>query len=89
VNLKGIDIEMNRLKTIPTWIPFILHFENIYNTYVIIQTFNTNFLHQHYKDVNHDCNFQMFHILCFIYTKIHHPSTKVHKFINSLKYSNP
>ncbi len=29
----------------------------------------------------------MFHILCFIKTKIHHASTNVHKFINSLKYS--
>jgi hypothetical protein len=51
---------MNRLKTIPTWIPFILHFENIYNTYVIIQAFNTIFLHQHYKDVDHDYNFKCF-----------------------------
>ncbi len=29
----------------------------------------------------------MFHILCFIKTRIHHASTNVHKFINSLKYS--
>ncbi len=29
----------------------------------------------------------MFHILCLIKTRIHHPSTNVHKFINSSKYS--
>jgi hypothetical protein len=29
----------------------------------------------------------MFHILCLIGTKIHHASTNLHKFINSLEYS--
>ncbi len=29
----------------------------------------------------------MFHILCFIETRIHHASTNVYKFINLLKYS--
>jgi hypothetical protein len=29
----------------------------------------------------------MSHILCLIETRIHHASTYVHKFINSLKYS--
>jgi hypothetical protein len=29
----------------------------------------------------------MFHILCFIETKIHHASTYVHKFMYSSKYS--
>jgi hypothetical protein len=29
----------------------------------------------------------MFHILCFIETKIHNASIDVHKFINSSKYS--
>jgi len=47
---------------------------------------NTNSLHQDYKNINHDHNLQMFHIL-FIETRIHHASTNVHKFINSLKYS--
>jgi hypothetical protein len=48
---------------------------------------NITLLCQHYKDINHDHNLQVFHILCFIETKIHHASTNVHKFINSLKYS--
>jgi hypothetical protein len=48
---------------------------------------NTTFLCQHYEDINHDPNFQMSHILCFIKTKIHHAYIDVHKFINSLKYS--
>ncbi len=48
---------------------------------------NTTFLHQHYEDINHDHNLQMFHILCLIETRIHHASTYVHKFIDSLKYS--
>ncbi len=48
---------------------------------------NTTSLHQHYKDINHDHNFQMSYILCFIETRIHHASTYVHKFINSSKYS--
>jgi exonuclease III len=48
---------------------------------------NTIFLHQHYEDINHDHNLQMFHILCLIETRIHHASTYVHKFINSSKHS--
>jgi hypothetical protein len=47
---------------------------------------NTTSLCQHYEDINHDHNFQMFHILCLIETRIHHASTYVHKFINSSKY---
>jgi hypothetical protein len=42
---------------------------------------------QHYENINHDYNLQMFHILCLIETKIHHASIDVHKFINSSKYS--
>ncbi len=48
---------------------------------------NTKLLCQHYEDINHDRNLQMFHILCFIDIKMHHASIDVHKFINSLKYS--
>jgi len=78
-----VHIEMNRLKTIATWIPLILQFKNLHNFHVIIQAMNTIFLCQHYKDINHDHNLQMFHILCLIETKVHHASTDVHKFINS------
>jgi len=48
---------------------------------------NITSIHQHYKNINHDHNFQMYHILCLIETRIHHASTNVHKFINSSKYS--
>jgi len=48
---------------------------------------NTTYLHQHYEDINHDHNLQMFHILCFIKIIIHHASIDVHKFISSSKYS--
>ncbi len=48
---------------------------------------NTTSLRQHYENINHDHNLQMFHILCLIETRIHHASTNVHKFINSWKYS--
>ncbi len=48
---------------------------------------NTTSLHQHYKDINHDHNLRMSHILCFIKTRIHHVLTYVHKFINSSRYS--
>jgi hypothetical protein len=48
---------------------------------------NTIFVRQHYEDINHDYNLQMFHILCVIKTRIHHASIVVHKFINSSKYS--
>ncbi len=78
---------MNRLKTIATWIPLIPQFKNLHNSHVIIQALNTTFLHQHYENINHDHNLQMFHILCFIERKIHNASRDVHKFINSLKYS--
>jgi hypothetical protein len=89
--LKNVDpiihIEMNRLKTIATWIPLIPQLKNLQNSHVIIQALNTTILHQHYKNINHDHNLQMFHILCFIETRIHNASRDVHKFINSLKYS--
>ncbi len=78
---------MNRLKIITNWIPLIPQFKNLHNYHVIIQPLNTFSLLQHYEDINHDHNLQMFHILCFIKTKIHHASTYVHKFINSSKYS--
>jgi hypothetical protein len=61
--------------------------KNLHNTHVIIQTLNTTSLRQHYKNINHDHNLQMSHILCFIETIIHNASKDVHKFINSLKYS--
>ncbi len=61
--------------------------KNLDNSHVIIQALNTTYLRQHYKYINYDHNFQMFHILCLIKTKIHHGSTDVHKFINSSKYS--
>jgi hypothetical protein len=48
---------------------------------------NTIFLHQHYENIYHDHNLQMFHILYRIETKIHHASTNVHKFTNSSNYS--
>jgi hypothetical protein len=62
-----------------TWIPFILHLQYLYHFCVIIQTLNTTFLHQHFKNIKHDHNFQMSHILCLIETKIRNASTDVHK----------
>ncbi len=82
-----MHIEMNRLKIITTWIPLIPQLKNLHNFHVIIQALNTTSLCYHYEDINNDHNFQMFHILCLIETKIHHASIDVHKFINSLKYS--
>jgi hypothetical protein len=82
-----VHLKMNKLKIIATWIPLIFQFKNLHNFHVIIQFLNTTSLHQHYDDINHDHNLQMFHILCLIETKIHHVSTYVHKFINSSKYS--
>jgi hypothetical protein len=78
---------MNRLKTITIWILIILQLNKLHNSHVIIQALNTTFLCQHYEDINHNHNLQMFHILCFIETRIHHTSIDVHKFINSSKYS--
>jgi hypothetical protein len=77
---------MNRLKIIATWIPLLFKLKNFHNYHVIIPTLNMTSLHQHYKDINHDHNLQMFHILCLIETRIHDASTNVHKFINSSKY---
>ncbi len=61
--------------------------KNLHIFYVIVQTLNITFLCQHYEDINHDHDLQIFHILCFIETRIHHASIDVHKFINSSKYS--
>jgi hypothetical protein len=46
---------------------------------------NVIFLCQHYENINHNHNFQMCCIICFIETRINHTSTNVHKFVNSLK----
>jgi hypothetical protein len=86
VDLK-VHVELNRLKTIATWIPLIPQFKNLHNFHVIIQALNTISLRQHYKNINHDHNPQMSHILFLIETKIHDASTYVHNFINSSKYS--
>jgi hypothetical protein len=80
-------MEMNRLKTIATWILFIFQFKNFHNSHVIIQVLNTTSLCQHFENINHDHDLQMFNILCLIKTKIHHASTNLHKFINSSMYS--
>ncbi len=82
-----VHLKINRLKTIAIWIPVSPQSKNLHNSHVIIQALNTTSLHQHYKDINYDHNFQMSHILCLIETRIHHSSIDVHKFINSLKYS--
>jgi hypothetical protein len=76
-----VHIKMIRLKIIMTWIPLIIQLKNLSTSHVIIQTLNTTFLCQCYEDINHDHNLQMFHILCFIETKIHHAPIYVHKFI--------
>ncbi len=83
-----IHVKMNRLKKIAIWIPLFPQFKKLHNIHVIIQALNTISLHQHYKDINHDHNLQMFHVLCLIETRIQHASIDVHKFINSLKYSH-
>jgi hypothetical protein len=36
-----LHIEMNRLKTITTWIQLILQFKNLHNFHIIIQALNT------------------------------------------------
>jgi hypothetical protein len=51
-----IHVEMNRLKTIATWIPLIPQLKNLHNSHVIIQTLNTTSLCQHYENINHDQN---------------------------------
>ncbi len=38
-----IHIEMNRLKTIATWIPLIPQIKKLYNSHVIIQALNITF----------------------------------------------
>ncbi len=82
-----VHIKLNRFKTITTWIPLITQLKKLHNFHVIIQALNTTFLHQHYKNINHNHNLQMSHILCHIKTSIQHVTIDVHKFINSSKYS--
>jgi hypothetical protein len=85
VNLK-VKIEMKTLKTIMILIPFIPQLKNLDHFHVIVQALIMSFLCQHYENINHDHNSQMFHILYLIETNIHHASIDVHKFIISLKY---
>ncbi len=82
-----VHIEMNRLRTIATWIPLVHQLKGLHNSHVIIQALNTTSSCHHYEDINHSHNFQMFHILCFIWSKLHHASIDVHKYINSWNYS--
>jgi len=82
-----VHIEMNKFKTTVIWKPIILQLKNLHNSNVIIQPLNTISLHQHYENINHDHNLQMFYILCLIEIKIQYASIDVHKFINSPKYS--
>ncbi len=82
-----IHIEMNRLKTNATSILLIHQLKKLHNSHVITQALNTTSLCHHYKDINHDHNLQMFHTLCFIWSKLHHASIDVHKYINSSKCS--
>ncbi len=86
MNLK-VKIEMKTLKIIMILIPFIPQFKNLHDFHVIVQALIMTFLCQHYENINHDHNLQMFHILCLIETSIHHASIDVHKFIISSKYS--
>jgi hypothetical protein len=67
--------------------PLIPQLKNLHNFHAITQALNTTSLYQHYKEINHDHNLQMFHILCHTKTRIHHALIDVHKFINSSKYS--
>ncbi len=60
--------------------------ENFYHLHVIIQAFNTNYLWQHYQDINHDHKLQVSHVLCILETRIQ-SSNDVQNFINILKYS--
>ncbi len=60
--------------------------KNSYHSHVIIGTFNTNSLWQHYQDINHDHNLQVSHVLCILETKIQ-SSNGVQNFINTSKYS--
>jgi hypothetical protein len=88
---RKVNVKMNRLKTITTWIPLILQLKNLHNFHVIIQSLNITSLCQHYEDINHDHNFQMSHILCLIETRIHDVSTcaQIYKFIEIFIYFNP
>ncbi len=55
--------------------------KNLHHFHVIVQALTMIFLCQHYENINHDHNLQMFHILSLIKTKICHASIDVHKFI--------
>jgi hypothetical protein len=47
---------MKILKTFVYWIHFILQLKDLLHFHVIIQSLNTNYLWQHYEDINHDHN---------------------------------
>jgi hypothetical protein len=81
---------MNRLETIAIWIPSIPQLKNLHHSHVIIQALNTISLHQHYKDINHNHNLQMFHILCLIEirTSCINKCAQIYKFIEICIYFN-
>jgi hypothetical protein len=69
---------------IVAWIPFISQLKNfLVNYQVIIQVLNIIFLcHEDITIITFKC----FTFDCFIKTIIHHASTNVHTFFNSLNY---
>jgi hypothetical protein len=82
---------MNRFLKIATWVPLIPQIKNLHNFHVIIQAVNTTFLRQHYKNINHDHNLQMFHTL---YCRNKNTScinkcVQVYKFTEIFIYFNP
>jgi hypothetical protein len=58
-------MQMKRLKIIATWIPFIIQFNKLSFSHVIISTLNTIFFCQHYENINHDHNIQMSHLMFY------------------------
>jgi hypothetical protein len=66
--------------------------KNLDNSHVIIQALNTTYLRQHYKYINYDHNFQMFHIF-MSYKNKNTPwinrCAQIYKFIKVFIYFNP
>jgi hypothetical protein len=80
-----IYIDMKILKTNLPWIDLFFDLKN--KSHIIIYVLEYNFFTQHYENINHDHNTQMFDTLRIIKTRLHNASTDVHNFINSSKYS--
>jgi hypothetical protein len=79
-----VHLELNNQKNTGTWIPLVPRLKDLQRSHVIIPMWKS--LQSQFKDIQHDHNLQMFHILCLMQTKVHQSSIDIDKYKNITKF---